>query len=59
MTLGAVARTGDKIGAAIPLCGLGGIRFELLAVEEKKFPNAQRAPDVERKRYIVISNSFL
>ena len=53
MTLGAMARPIDQIGAAIPGRALGGFRLERLAVEEQELPAAERTADIERKRHVV------
>src|SRR4051794_28477930 len=48
-----MAETVDEIGAAIPLRRAARVRHERLAVQKQKFPSAERAADVERKRHVM------
>src|SRR5205085_12500699 len=55
VTFGAMAKTVDKIGAAIPGGRMRGIGDKRFAVEEQQLPHADRGADVEWKRQIVIA----
>src|SRR5712691_8223476 len=52
-------RSVHQIGAAIPLRRLGRVGLERLAVEEQEFPAAERAPDREVDRQIVVAHPAL
>ena len=45
-----------EIGTAIPLCRARGVCGERLAVREQHFPDTDIAPDVERKRHVMIAH---
>src|SRR5262249_59760015 len=55
MALGAMTGAVDKIGAAMFLGRLGGIRLGLPAVEIKEFPASEQAADLEIERQVVVA----
>src|SRR5207245_11598106 len=56
VTLRAMTKAVHEIGAAIPLRRAPGVCGERLAVHEQHFPDADVAPDVERKRTVMIAH---
>ncbi|MFN9943356.1 MAG: hypothetical protein ACK56I_28180, partial [bacterium] len=59
MTLDAMARPFDQVGAAVQLRALRGVRLERLAVEEGELPQAEAAADVEREGQRVVTHPAL
>ena len=54
-----MTKTVDEIGAANPRGRMRALCDKRFAVEKQQFPHADRAPDVERKRQIVIAHPAL
>jgi hypothetical protein len=51
-----MAEAVDEIGAAIPALRARGIRSERFLVHEQQFPDPEIAPDIERKRHVMIAH---
>src|SRR5262249_6371182 len=56
VTLRAMAKTVDEIGAAIPLRAAAAVRHERTVIDEQQLPNPDIAADVERKSHVVIAH---
>ena len=56
VTFRAMTEAVDQIGAAIPPRRTRRIRHKGLAVHEQQFPDSDVAPDIERKRHVVIAH---
>src|SRR6202022_2036993 len=56
VALRAMAKAVDEVSAAIPAGRARRIRHERLAVHEQQLPEPDIAPDVERKRHVMIAH---
>src|SRR5512132_2239297 len=55
VTITAMTKRLDQIGAAIPLGALGRIRLEPLRAEEQRPPHQHAVPDAEGKRQLIFA----